>query len=101
VYSSICLDRFFEWVIDRYELVELIYYCKSPTTLNGKLHTVLKDMKKQWPDVFNKSVCNSIAENLEITYQYHKWFIQNRDYGLLDEMIKLFINRIGYPLRLQ
>ena len=100
IYSNNCQDRFFEWVIDNYGLVDLIEGCKSPTELN-KLHYVLKDLKKRWPAIFNKGVCQSIFENFEITHRYHQWFMQKCDDQVLDELIHLFIDRINYPFRLQ
>lgn len=100
VYSNLCLDRFFEWIIDHYELVEMME-STSITTLMGNFSTITKDMAKKWPQVFTRQVCTAMQNNMRITHKYHRWFITKRDHETLDEDMRSFIKMINYPHRLQ
>ena len=97
IYSNMCLDRFFEYIVDYYELIDLVVTAKSQTTFMGQIHIINKDIKQRWPDVFTRETCRSITENMDITFRYHRWFIDSLDCNSLDYLIRLFIDRINYP----
>jgi hypothetical protein len=96
VYSNICLDQFFEKIIDDYELVDLFFQYKSPTPIKSIIGDRLADLQSKYPTIFKPNMVKIIAENIvEKTHRYHRWFRDKRDYETLDELIAGFIKDLG------
>jgi len=97
IHSHMNIDRHFERLVDEYDLVDLIVKNRSMTVVTSKLQSILEDLHGKLPQLFNRHRQLAIENNIEITHKFHTWFVNNRSYENLDELIKLFIMRIGFP----
>lgn len=95
IHSNMNLDRYFERLIDKYSLVDLIVKSKSITNVTTKLEFILKEQSSKMPWLFTDDLKKSIIKNFEITYDFHMWFTGRRDSSQLDYLIKDFIKLIG------
>ena len=66
--QHLCLDRFFEKVIQDSELVKLIKDSGTATMLDVRLHTILNDLGAKYPQAFTKQMLASIKDNVGITH---------------------------------
>jgi hypothetical protein len=97
IHSNMNIDRHFERLVDGYDLVDLIVKNRSMTVVTSKLQSILEDLHGKLPQLFKRHIQVAIENNIEITHKFHTWFVNNRSYENLDELIKLFIMRIGFP----
>ena len=97
IFSNRQLDLFFEWFVEAYGLVDLIYPETSLTRLNVRLGRVLDDLEKKYPVILPKTMRASIMENFKITFFFNRWFLDSRDRGQLDSLMTQFIAKIGFP----
>lgn len=97
IHSNMNIDRYFERLVDEYDLVGLIVKNRSMTVVTSNLQSILMDLNGKLPQLFTKHIQGAIENNIGITHKFHTWFIDNRSYEKLDEHIKLFIMRIGFP----
>lgn len=97
IHSNMNLDRYFERLIDKYSLVDLIVKSKSITNVIIILESILKELNSKMPWLFTNNLKQSIINNFEITYNFHTWFTEKRRYSQLNYLIKDFIERIGFP----
>jgi hypothetical protein len=97
VYSNLMLDRYFEWIIRKYELVDVLRSSKSWTVLLGRIHPIFSDLKSLHGNVFTEQMRKSMQENLEITHLYDGWFKECLDYESLNRRLAAFIGWLGFP----
>ncbi len=97
IYSNMNIDRYFERLVDEYDLVGLIVKNKSMTVVTSKLRSILKNLHRDLPEIFNRHIQGAIEENIRITHKFHTWFVDSKDCYDLDVLIKLFIMKIGFP----
>jgi len=90
------LDRYFEDLIDKYQLVDAFFTCRHIIPLKRRFNNLLTDQAKLLPDIFTKGMVASIIKNLEFTYKLHWWFMNRMDYESLDRLVCAFINMIGF-----
>ena len=82
------------------DLADVFFQESSLTTIKGHFRSVLGTLARTWPALFTKSLCESIMQNVAITYWFHRWFINNRSRARLEELIIKNIQKIGFPGRL-
>ena len=97
IYSEMSLDRFFEFVIDQYELVDLLFRFGSFDLFEYHLDLALAEMLNKYPRAFTKHNIKSIKKNLEYIFVGHKWYRDKRDEKELDRLSRLFIKGINCP----
>lgn len=97
VYSEMSLDRFFEFIIDQYELIDLLFRFGSFDLFEYHLDLALAEILKKYPKAFTKNNIKSIKQNLEYIFVGHKWYQDKRDEKELDRLSRLFIKEINCP----
>mgnify|MGYP003612244272 FL=1 len=97
VYSNLELDKFFAMVIKKYDLVSVMFHSTSPTGVNSRLGKVLGDLGRDYPQVFTRSVQQSIQQTVERTWRWHNWFVNGRNPQVAEELMLTVINEIGFP----
>lgn len=105
VYSNMCLDRFFEHIIDKYEIVDKIFkYSDNVIPLKNEIEDILQELQlehsklsKQYKSLFTDSMIKSIKSNIRWTLKFHKWYTGSRTYESLNDLIYQFINEINFP----
>jgi hypothetical protein len=95
VYSNLKLDCFFEYIIDRYELIKCFQESFSLTYLNGKFKKITAELSKRYPSVFVQNFINIMCYNLENTAILHNWFMKTRNPKTLNYLINEVIKAIG------
>lgn len=96
VHSNMQLDKFFEMLIGKYDIVNDIYCSSSPTNLNGRINRVFDDICIKHPNVFSACSRNSISQALDRTWYWHRWFVKNRDQTSFDFHMIRSIKEIGF-----
>ena len=97
VYSNLELDKFFEMVIKKYDLVSVMKRSTSPTGLISCIGKVLDDLSRDYPQVFTRSVQQSIQQTFERAWRWHNWFVNGRNPQVAEELMLTVINEIGFP----
>jgi len=100
VFSNLELDRYFELIIERYDLVREMDHASSPTNLAGRLHRIFDDIQQKCPGVFTPHMRKCIFLSLEQTWFFHEWFSKSRSPRKLDEYMEKAIREIGFPGKL-
>jgi len=100
VYSNLQLDKFFDMIIDKYDLTDEVDKATSPTNLNGRLTRIFDDIEKKYPKSFSLHMMRTIFLTLERTWYWHKWFVNKRDEATLDLYMDQTIRDIGFPAHL-
>lgn len=97
IYSHRQLDLYFEHVIATHELADLFFREHSLTAINWHVSQMLDRLGQNHPVVFSKSIRQSIMQNIEITFQFHRWFLDSRIRDKLEGLIANNIRRIRFP----
>jgi len=100
VFSNLELDRFFEMIVERYDLVGEMDRSSSPTNFMGRLDRIFGDIQQKYPGVFTPHMKKCIKLTLDHAWIWHRWFVNSRDQGKLDWYMAQAINQIGFPGRL-
>ena len=95
IYSNLCVDRFFEYLIDKYEMVDMLVNANSTAVVEGNFKLVNSELKRIYPNLFKKELMINIIENMEYTWTYCNWFKNDRSDVLLDYHNNQFIECIG------
>ena len=100
IFSNKNIDDFFSHVVDSYGIADMFFKFHSSTTILHEVELILNELRQQYGQLFTKSTIRSIKKNIEITFQFHHWFLHYRDYKSLDGMIVDFIRDIKFPFYL-
>lgn len=92
IYSNVQLDNFFEYIIDKYEIVDRF--------LSGKMTGVFEALGAAHPHIFSSKRLECIKENFKQTWPFHQWFIKDRKYESFHPLMYKFINDIKFPASL-
>jgi len=96
VFSNLQIDKFFEMVINKYNIMDL-FLSINYDQFNRKLNLILLNLNSKYPFLFTSKLIKCISENLRITYIFHLWWIKDRTKLKLDRLINDFINKINFP----
>ena len=97
VFSNIELDKFFDWIIDEYEIISLFFKCNDYEHFKRMLDPILITITAKWSFIFTSKLIKCIRENLRITYIFNYWWINKKDETSLNTLITEFIKKIGFP----
>lgn len=100
VNDNLELDRFFEMIVERYDLVGEMDRSSSPTNFMGRLDRIFGDIQQKYPGVFTPHMKKCIKLTLDHAWIWHRWFVNSRDQGKLDWYMAQAISQIGFPGRL-
>ena len=91
------MNHFFEHVVAAHGLAEVFFQEWSLTTINGHFRSVLATLARTCPALFTASLCDSIMRNVAITYEFHRWFIDDHSRTGLDRLIQNNIRKVRFP----
>ena len=97
IYSHRQVNHFFEHVVAAHGLAEVFFQEWSLTKINGHFAGVLGTLAKAYPALFTKHICDSIMRNVAITYEFHRWFVDDHTRAGLDTLIQNNIRKIRFP----
>ena len=97
IFSNNAIDRYFEYIIDEYELIDLLTHHKNAINFKNRIRFVFDDLSDKHPYLFTPHLVKSIKKNLDITLDFHHWYVNKRDYNTLNRKIYRFIERINFP----
>lgn len=95
IYSNVIIDRFFEHIIEK---EDLIYFFKDSISVDHvsiKFKKVFKKLVKEYPLIFTTALTREIVKNLQITFEFHKWYRDKRDKDSLHNLVLGFIKIIN------
>jgi len=99
VYSNLKIDKFFEYIIEKYEIMKL-FNSLDYSEFSRKSHVILANLSLRYPILFTSKLVKCIEENLRITYIFHIWWKKDRSKIKLDKLINDFVNKINFPGKL-
>ena len=97
IFSNNEIDRYFEYIIDQYELIDLLINHKNAINFKNRIRYVFDDLMGKHPYLFTPHLVQSIKKNLDITLDFHHWYVNKRDYKTLNRKIYRFIEKINFP----
>lgn len=100
IFSHRQVDLFFEHVVKKHGLAEVFSDEWSLTKINGRFNEILKRLSAEHPALFTRSLIASIMQNVAITYEFHRWFVEDRSRGSLHQLMLSNIRQIKFPGRL-
>ncbi len=95
IYSNVCIDRLFEYLIDRESMIYILSHATSVDHVKVLFSTLFKKLAVEYPDIFTRIMIKSIITNLQITFEFHKWYRGKRDKDSLDNLVLGFIKVIN------
>ena len=97
IFSNNSIDRYFEHIIDDYGLIDLLINHKNAIHFKNRIRFVFDDLSDKHPYLFTPHLVKSIKKNLDITLDFHHWYVNKRDYKTLNRKIYRFIEKINFP----
>lgn len=97
IYSHREVNRFFKYVVAEHGLAEIFFQEWSLTRINGHFASVIDALEKASPGLFKDNLRTSIMRNVAITYEFHRWFVDDRSRAGLEELIQANIRKIRFP----
>jgi hypothetical protein len=97
IHSHREVNRFFEYLVATHGLAEIFFQEWSLTKINMHYASVLDALEKTNPELFNTHLRDSIMRNVAITYEFHRWFVEDRSPASLDELVHANIRMIKFP----
>lgn len=94
VYSNVQLDRFFDYIVDRYRLVDM-------SLSYEKWKTPLMQILNGFPHIFSSRRIVSLTENFQHLWQFQKWFLKDGTINGLQSTMNQFIKAIQFPAHLE
>lgn len=101
VYSNIRLDKFFEMIIDKYEMVDELVKSSSPTNWDGRLNRIMEEVQRHYHGSISSYMQKAIKLSLEKIWYWHEWYAGKRDVSTLEEYMAKSIREINFPARLK
>ena len=95
VYSNLEIDRFFEFIIDEYSMVDIFMRSTVLQQVDSEFAHIFKKLSKHYPSIFTSQFVRAIKLNLQITFEFHRWYKQQGDLDSLNNLIDAFIKLIG------
>ena len=97
IYSHREVNRFFKYVVAEHGLADVFFQERSLTMINRHLASVLDALEKASPRLFKDNLRTSIMRNVAITYEFHRWFVDDHSRAGLEELIQANIRKIRFP----
>ena len=97
IHSHQEVNRFIKYVVAADGLAEVFFQEWSLTKINGHFASVLDALGKANPALFTGHLRASIMRNVAITYEFHRWFVDDRSRAGLERLIQDNIRKIGFP----
>lgn len=97
VFSHREVDRYFEHVVNKHGLAEVFFQKWSLTQVNAHFERALVCLGIECPALFTKHLKESIMRNVAITYEFHRWFVDDRSRDGLEERVAVNIRKIRFP----
>ena len=95
IYSNVIIDRFFEHIIEKEDLIDFFKDSISVDHVSIKFKKVFKKLVKEYPLIFTTALTREIIKNLQITFEFHKWYRDKRDKDSLHNLVLGFIKIIN------
>ncbi len=101
VSSALAVDRFFEYIIDRYEMIDIMLNARNGNYFEPEIAEALDLAFDGYRHIFSKNAIKNIQESLEQVYTFHEWYSKNRSADRLEELSLRFITEeIDFPFKL-
>lgn len=97
VYSNVEIDKFFDFIIKSYRIVDIFFDCRDFEHFKRLTEPILITLSTKWPVIFTPKLLRCIRENFRITYIFHYWITKKKDLTTLNSLILDFVKKIGFP----
>lgn len=100
--SELAVDRFFEHIITRHHLVDILLETKNVMWFKYEMQQALQNTFAGYHKVFGKKMLDSIMDSLVHVYRFHRWYKTQHEAESLDSLSRDFIERaINFPFQLK
>jgi len=101
LYAHESTDRFIEYFIDKYELVDVLFKSGTFDSFQSNIEPAFDKAFKNEPRIFGKKFKTVTMDNFVKLYRLHRWWMQEGGkYRTLDPIIQEFIAMIKAPGKL-
>jgi hypothetical protein len=97
LYSTMQVDNFFEWVIDKYDILDQIEPLIDEDLDRNVALSIVDQLIINYPIIFKKNDREKIAADLMLISRLWQWYAYDMDLNNLNEITKDYINHIKYP----
>jgi hypothetical protein len=97
IYSNLEIDKYFNYIVDNYNIIDKILNTNSSTSFDNKLKSILGSLNTINPTIFTPRFISSTKKNLLLIYKFNHWYTNDKSFKTLDNMMKQFIKLINFP----
>lgn len=88
VYSNCNIDRYFEWLVRDYCLVDVFNKSSSFSNVEKSIRNMIALESKKLPGIYTKTFIKAILINCEMTHACHYWLRHNGLEKKIDEIVQ-------------
>ncbi len=101
VSSALAVDRFFERIIEKYEMIDVMINAHNGNYFEPEIAEVLSLAFDGYHHIFSRNAIDKIKESLEHVYTFHHWYTKKKDADYLEKISLQFITEeIDFPFKL-
>jgi hypothetical protein len=102
IFSTTQLDKFFEHVVDKYELVNMFNKSTNFFNIKNLFGSIINTIKFTQPNIFTQKFITCMNENFKYVYTFHSWFKNKfNDKDELERLVYKTIENINFPFNLK
>ena len=101
VASNLNIDKLFNHIITKFDVVDLIISSQNYNTFKNKIKAITHHLDATYPYLFTNSFISNMSESLKYVYAFHHWFKTNRNSEQLENLLERVINNINFPFGLE
>jgi hypothetical protein len=96
IYGQLQLDHFFEFLIDKHDLVQLVFNSDGNYNLfKNQTDYILNSWSNKYKCISNTHI-KQIRKSLKFTYAFHNWLLKDQSKTGLDKHMETFIKKINF-----
>ena len=102
VYSQLQLDRFFEYIIEKHKLIDLLLYSheyQNYKYFKSNSDFILFNLPAKYKAISNLHI-KQIQKSLRYIFAFHDWVVKDQTKTQLDKLISQFITNIDFKYSL-
>jgi hypothetical protein len=102
IFSTIQLDKFFEYIVKKYEIINMFSQTTNLFTIKNQFDSIVNTIKFTQPNIFTQKFITCMNENFKYIYTFHSWFKNKfNDKDELERLVYKTIENINFPFNLK
>lgn len=102
IFSTIQLDKFFEYIVDKYEIVNIFNQTLNFFNIKNQFGSIINTIRFTQSNIFTQKFITCMNENFKYIYTFHSWFKNKfNDKIELERLVYKTIENINFPFNLK